>query len=136
NSWATLLARAPTLLSFWAWSNCWRSWSVSELGTITSSPIMGRLPPYRSRRAGQKGLGPGAPASGGLPRGISPPLGGPSSAGLGRWAGPKDGGGNGHAERGSGPRQALHLARIRPARKWYRLSATGLFIGSPWEKGH
>ena len=40
NSWATLLARAPTLLSFWACSSCWRSWSASELGTITSSPII------------------------------------------------------------------------------------------------
>src|SRR5262249_1835707 len=40
NSWATLLASAPTLLSFWACNSCCRSWSASVLGTITSSPIM------------------------------------------------------------------------------------------------
>src|SRR5262249_555698 len=49
NSWATLLARAPTLLSFWAWSSCCRSWSASVLGTITSSPIMQAPPGSRCK---------------------------------------------------------------------------------------
>src|SRR5438552_329424 len=40
NSWATLLASAPTLLSFWACNSCCRSWSVSLLEAVTSSPIM------------------------------------------------------------------------------------------------
>src|SRR5262249_56938211 len=41
NSWATLVARVPTLLSRWARSSCSRSWSVSEWLALTSSPIMG-----------------------------------------------------------------------------------------------
>src|SRR5437870_10235370 len=45
NSWATLEASAPTLLRRWACNSCWRSWSASVLGTITSSPIMKGSPP-------------------------------------------------------------------------------------------
>src|SRR5947209_7615231 len=40
NSWATLEASAPTLLSRWACSNCRRSCSASVLGTVATSPIM------------------------------------------------------------------------------------------------
>src|SRR3954452_13350776 len=45
NSWATLDARAPTLLSRWAWRSCWRRASVSSAGTVSiSGPGMGSSP--------------------------------------------------------------------------------------------
>src|SRR5262249_52299077 len=43
NSWATLEAIAPTLLRRWACSNCCRSCSASEEGTITSWGVMNHL---------------------------------------------------------------------------------------------
>src|SRR5690242_3730031 len=45
NSWATLDARAPTLLSRWACRSCWRRASVSSIGTASiSGPGMGSSP--------------------------------------------------------------------------------------------
>ena len=40
NSWATLEASAPTLLSRWAWSSCCRSWSASTFGASTPPLVM------------------------------------------------------------------------------------------------
>src|SRR5829696_7494730 len=45
NSWATLEARAPTLLRRWAWRSCWRRTSVSSRGPANiSGPGMGSSP--------------------------------------------------------------------------------------------
>src|SRR5436309_129215 len=50
NSWATLDARAPTLLSRWACRSCRRSWSASLLGASTSSLVMKSPPPTSQKR--------------------------------------------------------------------------------------
>ena len=57
NSWATLEARAPTLLSRWAWSSCWRRTSVSSRGPASiSGPVMGSSP-GRGRSVGESADG-------------------------------------------------------------------------------
>src|SRR5262245_33545159 len=65
NSWATLLARAPTLLSFWAWSSCWRRWSASVSWPVTLAPIIRVASPECPPSAPAR---PGRPAGEGIDR--------------------------------------------------------------------